>query len=423
MAVATYNVTTSKTDLQLLWRRIQAGVVVAFQFGVEEWNLLQNLKNFDVAWSAREITFQLDLNDDVGTAAIPEGGKEARPQSPTVVDATLTWILLNKRFTISKTAQYITAHTPKAMITDQLTFQSKSAVRGIQRKVGDMFYGFSTGTQALVNASSPGTTLIIDAMYGVAGVGDAAEARIVTDLFRVGDYVWILNPSGPAVRGTQPEKVTAITSATPSITIAALPASTADDDLVVFGNNLENATLAGGTERDENLVGLLDMVTSTTVHSVSSATESRWDVGFSDTTAGRFTGVKLRKAKQGIDNNGGGKLDTVLWSNGVENDVVSQLQAGLRFSDAFNMEMDGMAKSKGVKFITTKRVPEGFVFMWDSKKSIKKGTLLPEPGNVDFSDGHKIQDDSGLVFSIDYPVFMCTQNRSAMAYVQNATVL
>ena len=420
MAVATYNVTTSKTDLQLLWRRIQAGVVVAFQFGVEEWNLLQNLKNYDVAWSAREITFQLDLNDGVGAATIPEGGKEARPSSPTVVDATLTWILINKRFTISKTAQYIAAHTPKAMIIDQLTQQSKSAVRTIQRKVGDMFYGFSTGAQALVNASSPGTTLIIDSMYGVAGLGDASEARVVTDLFRVGDFVFL--HTGATLRGSQPEEITAITPATPSITINALPASTADNDTVTFGNNLENATLAGGSEKDENLVGLLEMNTSASVHSVSSGTEARWDVGFSDTTGGRFTGVKLRKAKQGIDNNGGGKLDTVLWSNGVENDVVSQLQAGLRFSDAFNMEMDGMAKSKGVKFITTKRVPEGFVFMWDSKKSLKKGTLLPEPGKVDFSDGHKIQDDSGLVFSLDYPVFMCTQNRAAMAYVSNATV-
>src|SRR5262245_17097594 len=104
----TYTVTTSSTNLANIWRKVQAGIAVAFQFGVEEWNWLQKLKSFDVDWSAREITLELDVNDDINTASIPEGGFEAVPSSPTTSTATLTWILLNKRFTISKTAQYIT---------------------------------------------------------------------------------------------------------------------------------------------------------------------------------------------------------------------------------------------------------------------------------------------------------------------------
>ncbi len=46
MATATYTPTTSGTDLKELWRKVQVGVVEAFGFGVEEWNLLQKLKNF-----------------------------------------------------------------------------------------------------------------------------------------------------------------------------------------------------------------------------------------------------------------------------------------------------------------------------------------------------------------------------------------
>jgi hypothetical protein len=421
MATATYSVTTSATDLKELWRKVQAGVVVAAQFGVEEWDLVQDLKEFDVDWSAREITFQLDINDDSLVASIPEGGKEARPSSPTVVDANFTWILLNKRFTISLTAQYIAQRMPRAMLENQLKYQSKKAVQAIRRKVGDNFYGFSTGTMAIVNGAPSSDVFTLDSMYGVAGVGDAGENRVVTDLFRVGDYVFVLNPTGPAIRGTQPEQIIAITPATPSITLAATPASSADNDLIVFANNLENTSLSGGSERDRQVVGLLDQLTSTSVHGVSSSTYSRWAAGYSNTTAGRFTGIKLRKMKQGIENNGGGKLSHVLWANGVENDVTAQLQAGLRFTNSFGMEMDGMPKSKGITFITTRRVPDGYVFGFDRAASIRKGTLLPEPGQQSFRDGQKLQDDSGLVFSLDYPCFLVTQNRGNMAYESNKT--
>jgi hypothetical protein len=107
--------------------------------------------------------------------------------------------------------------------------------------------------------------------------------------------------------------------------------------------------------------------------------------------------------KQAIANKGGGTMDTVIWSQGVENDVLAQLQAGLRFGDPFNMEMDGSPKSKGVTFMSTLRVPDGYVFGFDSKRSIKKGTLLSEPaeGDVSFNDGWKIPDKSGEVFSIN----------------------
>lgn len=419
MATATYNVTTSAVDLKELWRKVQAGVVVATQFGVEEWNLIENLKEFDVDWSAREITFQLDITDDINVASIPEGGKEARPSSPTVVDANFTWILLNKRFTISLTAQYIAQRMPRAMIENQLKYQSKKAVQAIRRKVGDNFYGFSTGTMALVNGAPAADVFTLDSMYGVAGVGDASENRVVTDLFRVNEYVAVLNPTGPALRGIQ--KIIAINAATPSITLDATPGGSANNDLIVFANNLENTTLASGTERDRQLVGLLDQLTSTSVHGVSSATQPLWDAGYSNTTAGRFTGIKLRKMKQGLHNKGGGDLTHVLWANGVENDVVAQLQAGLRFTDAFNMEMDGRPKSKGVTFITTRRVPDGFVFGFDQKASIRKGVLLPEPGQQAFEDGHRLQDDSGRVFSLDYPCFLVTQNRGNMAYESNKT--
>lgn len=408
MATATYGVTTSGGDLSSIWRKVQAGIVVAAQFGVEEWNALLQAKKFTVDWSAREITMELDIQDDVGTAMIPEGGKEARPSSPNTVTATLTWVLANKRFTISKTAQYIAQRTPKAQLENQLRYQARKALQGIRRKFGDMFYGFSTGTAAIASASAASAVAIKD-LYGIANLGSVSANRRVADIFKVGDYIVALNPTGPALRAA-PVKVTNIARATNILSVDG-DLSVVAADLITFANNLENTTLAGGTERNQWLVGLLDGVTSTSVHSVSGTTYPDWAAAVNDSTGGRFNGIKLRRLKQQIHNKGGGELDTVWWANGVENDVVAQLQAGVRFDDAFSLEMDGRPTSKGVRFNTSRRVPDGYVFGYDSRNSVCRMTLLPEPGAPAFDDGDKLQDDSGLVFSLDFPAAMVYKNR------------
>ena len=410
---ATYTVTTSSSNLSNIWRKVQAGIVVAFQFGVEEWNWLNKLKKFDVDWSAREITLELDINDDVGTASIPEGGYEALPSSPTSVTATLTWILLNKRFTISKTAQYIQQQQgTRGQLESQLRWQSKKAIDGIRRKVGDMFYGTSNGVAGLAAGALSGATITLKDMYGQSGLGALTTSnRGVTDLFRVGDVVAFANPSGPAVRASQWQTVSSIASKT-TLAFAAAPGTITTGDYVLFGNNLEQATLAGGTEYNATFVGLFDALASTSIHSVSSQTYPRWAASVNNSAGGRFTTVKYQNLKDQIYNAGGGDMDMLIWSNGVKRDVVSQLTAGLRFTDAFALELDGKAQGKGVQFLTSRRVPDGCVFGLVSKNSVNKMTLLPEPGQQVFDDGYKLQDNSGLVFSVDFPAQMIWTNRA-----------
>jgi hypothetical protein len=406
----------------------------AAQFGVDEWNALmagRAAKDFKIDWSTRSVTVQLDLNDDIGTAAIPEGGYEARPSSQTLVDGSLTFILLNSRFTFSKTSEYIRSRSPRAVIADQLKYQAKKKLQGLRRKVGDMFYGFSTGTVAKVSSVSTDDIVLKD-LYGIAnlggltsGPGGGVENRQCTDLFRAGDYIAVLNPTGPALRANGIVEIDSITAATNIITgadVSSITSPTASD-LIVFANNLENTTLAGGTERNLNLVGLLDMCTTDSVHGVATSSYPKWAAGYSDTAGGRFTGVKLRKMKQGINNNGGGTLDTIWIAQGVDNDLFAQAQAGLRYSDAFDMEIDGDATSKGVKKYASRLCPDGYVFGYDSKNSVKKGMLLPEPGDNWATDDalDKLQDISGTAASLDFPLFMFTTNRANMAYISGAT--
>jgi len=414
---ATYAVTTSKTDVNGVWRKVQAPLQEAAQYMVDEWDMLDEVQTFEVDWSAREITMPLDLSDDVGVASIPEGGFEARPSSPNPTDATLTWILFNARFTVSKTAKFIDLKNRQAMLERQIIFQGRKKLQAFARRIGEYFYGFSTGVLAKV-VSVTGDVIVVKDQYGIAGLGSTTAPFKAGQPFKKGEYVAVLNPTGPALRGIA--QVAAQDNTVPNFTFATgtTPAGTAANDLLVMGNSVENTTLAGGTDYNNALLGLLDICTSTSIQNVSSATFPKWAVGFSDTTSTRYTGIKLRKAKQGILNSGGGTLNQILWANGVENDVTAQLQAGLRFQDSFAMELDGMPKAKGVDIKTTRFVPNGFVFMFD-RKSLRKLSLLPKPGQPAWDDGYKLQDQSGFIFPIDYPCQLVVTNRANFGYAQN----
>jgi hypothetical protein len=127
------------------------------------------------------------------------------------------------------------------------------------------------------------------------------------------------------------------------------------------------------------------------------------------------------KARDAVTNNGGGKADLVIWAQGVKNDVVAQLQAGLRFSDAYAMEMEGAPKAKGVEFKTSRRVPDGYAFILDSKNSMHKIILTPDVDIPGINEGDKLQDDSGFVYSADFIVSLACTNRSNIAYYSGLT--
>jgi hypothetical protein len=49
-------------------------------------------------------------------------------------------------------------------------------------------------------------------------------------------------------------------------------------------------------------------------------------------------------------------------------------------------------------------------------------TLLPKPSEKPvWEDGYKLQDQSGYVFSIDFPCQLITTNRANMVYWQSLT--
>jgi hypothetical protein len=411
-AVATYSVSTSHTDLNAMWRKVQGDVALALQFESEEWDLLGDMDEYDIDWSAREITIPVDIIKGVGIAKIPEGGYEARPSSPNLRDLTITWSLYNGRFSISKTAKWIDQSNREAMLTRQIVQQGKSKMRALASQFSDDFYGFSTGIlcDTSTGATQTNGVYTIEDAYGVAGIDDKPY---LDSLFEVGDYVALIRSAALVTNAIG--VITAKTAATPSLTITWAGSVDSDaNDSIVKANSMENATLAG-TDYNRGLVGLLDALTSSSVHSLTTSTEPNWNVAYADTTAGRFSGIKLHRAKQEVQNEGPGKVNLVFMSQGVERDVVSQYQAGVRFEDSFGMEIDGSVKSKGIRFFSSRRVPPGYVAAVD-KRSCRKMTLIPKPDQPMWDDGEKIPDISGFVFPIDYPVGLVWLARKNLSY-------
>lgn len=414
---ATYTPTLSTADVNKIWRKVQGKLQTGFRFLNEEWEMLDDIRENDLDVSAREVTVPLDIELGAGIASIPEGGWEAVPSSPNVQELTLNWILLNGRFTASKTAKYLARRSAASQLTDQIKYQGRKKIEALAADFADRFYGFSNGVLCLVKTTgSSGTThtIALDNAYGLTGIDNAA---FIARKFVVGDRVAVIRSSALIAIGT----ITAVTAATPSITATFGATFTpTDGDAIVKANSMENETLAG-TDFNKGLIGIFDMMTSASLHSL---THAEWLPAYSDTASGRLTGMDLHRARTEISNYGdfAGKGVTVLMSQGVERDIIDQYSGRVQYDDPFNMEIDGSIKSKGVTFRTTPRVPPGYAFLWVNG-AIRKWTLIGKPVMPGWDDAKELQNQSGFIFTIDFPVQLICTNRRALAYFSNATEL
>jgi hypothetical protein len=413
MTVATYSPTLT-TDVTKIWRKVQTDVQQGLNFSSEEWEQMEDLKQFKVDWTTREILVPLDITEGYGIASIPEGGYEARPSSPAPQELSLSWVLFNGRFTITKTAKWIRDKSPNAMIEDQLRYQAMKKVQDLGRHFADYFYGMSTAylcqTSTAASQSSGAYTI-----YNGYGQSTISDKTWLTNLFKVGDYVALVRSA--ALVASAIGVITATTPGTPSISVTwAGTVTSVAGDYIVKANSLENATLTAGTDYNKGMVGLVDAMVTASVHGLSSSTDANWAPQVADTSGGRLTGIRLRKAAQTIKNKGGGVMDKVYIAQGVERDMIALTQAAVRYSDPNAMEMDGSVKYGKVKFFSSQRVPNGWALPVVSK-SIRRMTLLPKPdGTPVFDDMEKIADRSAYVGGIDFPCAIVHLNRANTGY-------
>lgn len=419
MAQLTPSITTAATTLVKAYRKMQGALLSGFQSMSEEWDLFDEIPDYGITLSAREMTVPIRLYAAGRSAMIAEGALEKNPVTPGMEELTLTWANLNERWMTTLTARYLDSKAQAGQIIRQLRYQAMEALEAISNTVSWQFYGYSTGiacqTTTIATQASGAYTLANG--FGVSALGGAGY---LASMFTVYDRVALIR-SGALVANAIGQ-ITAVDATNGTITVTWLGAVTsASGDNIVFANSLENTTIAG---TDYNLcpVGILDALNSSSVHGLANSI-ANWNPALNSSTGGRMSGLKLRKARQAIGNLGGGKADLVIWSNGVENDTVEAERTAARFAGTFGMEMDGSVKAKGIEFFTSRKVPPGYAFIMDKSEAVGKYTLLPKPdaGTPPWSDGDKMENRNALQFSIDFPYAYIWKNRRALAAYSGLT--
>lgn len=411
------------TELVKAHRKIQGPLLDGFQAETEELSLIKRAKipKNKITISAREMTAPINIRRATHAAIIAEGAYEARPYTAQLAELTYTWSNYNIRWSTTLVARFLKMLGQDNQTTDQMKYQVKKAVEGLSDTVGRDLYGFSTGywCQTSTDATQASGVYTLYNLYGVSGLGTTAQ---LGSLFSVGDWVALIRAAALVTNAIG--EVTAVTAATPSITVTWNGSVNSDAlDYVVLAMSTGN-TAIGDTNYNKAPTGMNDAATTASIHGLSSATEALWAAGYSDTGGGRFSPVKLRKAKQGIKNQGGGKLDTLFMDEGVDNDLFSSQSAALRFADPNNLQVDGKNTEPGIMFFYSRKVPSTQVFGIDSKNSVKYFSLLdyPEDSMVDWSEGDKMENQAAKSFSVDFPFALTWQNRGNLAYFSGLTV-
>lgn len=388
-----------------IWRKVQGDIGDGIQFECEEDELISDIKDAKYDWSLREVTAPVDLNEDGGVSSIDEGAYESVASSPNAEEISVAPIFLNKRFECSRFQMYIDEHGGDTQIRKVLKHNSLHAVRALARQKSDYFWGSSTAILALTDTDlTTGTSQTITLKNGY-GRSDITNAAFIADKFRVNERVAILD-AGVLSAGAV-GKITAINTATPSLTItfdSAPTANTNNNLQVVKANTLDNTK----SDFNRGLVGMVDGMFTASVHGL---THTNWVPAGTDVSGGRFSGVRLHKADDEINNQGGGRAKKIFMAQGVYRDQLSLYQAAVRYDDPFAMEMDGDVKSKGRKFFKSRRVPNGFTIVGDPS-GLNKWQLLPnKDGSMRWGDGKEREDRSAIVFRIDVPLQMIWKNR------------
>lgn len=407
------------SEVDKVWKKIQGDLSEGFNFMVEEFEWLDDYPSVEFPWSQREVTFTVDLDDDINVAMIPDAGYRARPSAVNVEEATFALTNFNTTFTASHLAKWADQGKTN-QIEKELKRRGAKKVQTMARAIGDSIYGTSVGTKALTDTNFAGTstTATLHSAFGDTSITNAAY---IADRFRVGEWVGIVD-SGTLQIITQ---ITAISKTTPSISVTGPTLTNSNNNLVIVGAaSLENTTLAG-TDYNKAPVGFLDVLKSDTVHGISATSDNtRWDVGFEDsTTGGRIDPTKLQKLDDSVANAAPGMKEpsVYLMSQGVYRDLVDQQRAAVEYTSPMGMEIDGSVKKKGKTFKKTRRVPPGHLIAYDPSR-YQKLMLVPKPSNnLRWDAGIDLITQEASLFPMNTVFGLACRSRASFGYYSGLT--
>lgn len=267
----------------------------------------------------RWIELAHDMADGGGSGARKEGGYIPAATPPSYKNSKL-FLKKNLMTTqMSSESMRRVKQGPYAFLT-WIEQDMKKRVRRHRHHIDRQAMGTGTGIIARVNASAPATSLVIDSAFGIASRSKSAFLVKEGDYLRVGP-----NADGSSLR-TGAAKVTAIDYDNSTITIDALPTSTADNDYIFLGDTADNGSRKGGStsgESDSEMMGLFGIVDSastgvlTSFQGLTRASTPNWyafSVDAASASSGALSESVARILYDKIVEQGDGKPDLLLTS-------------------------------------------------------------------------------------------------------------
>lgn len=411
------NAGTTSANVNKFWRKVQGTIAKSFAHGKrKEKQIFDSLPDAGFPWSAYENTYPLDLNERGGIASLTDFGDLAVASSVNAIEATVSAVHFNGRFAIGDIAKYAD-RGQENQLAKQIVMQGTQKVEAMVEHISDYFHGSSSALLAVsdTDISDAAPTLTLKSGYGVTGI---TNAKYLASLFKTGERVVLADSSNVLLDTTDSFGLVASTSkanGTITLTLDGSITYSTNGIRIYKANNLEGTTLAGGSDYNKGLMGMIDFSSATTVGNVSGSTYENWTAALADTTGSRFTQSRLRKGKDEIQNDGGLDADTLLLAQGVYRDMISQERAGLRYDDSSGLSFDGDVKAKGLTIISTKNVPPGYAYLF-AKAALAKWEILPTTDRPMWGDLMPSQTKAGSFGRVDWFGNMVPRVRKGIAY-------
>lgn len=424
MATGPAVVATTVSNLSELHKKTNTEVLVGLKRKTEELAWFDDLPLLKVTPSGNEMRLVLDVTYQPDTVAmIPDGGYEAVQTTQAPSHGTVSFVQMNARYSFTTLYQGFEKKGRAGMIQKNVAYEAVKAIENFARKIGLQTYGSSTGTKAVIkttgSAGSVQTGIALKNAYGSSLIpGNAtADQTYLSFLFRVGDPVAIIRSAALVEFGTVTASPGTGGVGFIDVTFNSSITPTANDLLVAGAAVTGNTISETDTGRWPN--GLLDVIGSGSLHGLS-GTGNQWNVGFSDTTGGRMSFVRKEAMANGLWNQGGVKMNRVIWSQGVRRDAIAGERGSMVYeSSATNL--DGDIGIKGVKDYTSVLAPTGMVFGWNSE-CLTKLALSDLP---DYESGpsifelDKVQDKGVYSASFNYIYLKACTNRAGVGYLSS----
>lgn len=422
------NTVNTVAALEQLFKKTQTGMLTALQDQTPELKWLRRTPMANLIPSGLEMRLILNVLFQGGGQMIPDGGNEATTGVAPAQYGIVTFLQYNDRFVLTGLGRMFDRYASQGEVMKLNYYSAKKIMEAMGRKIGFQTYGFSTGTVALCDGSTSGTTVDIPlrSVYGTTLMGatnatmTSRQKTYAAQMFRgqtsgsTGESIGIIHSGALITNGQGNVNSVNNTNGTINVTFPG-SVSISDGDQIVFFNSV-NATTLAGTEQNLWPTGLFDVTQSTSLYGLSTTTAPNWS-SYTDSSGGRFGFIKYRVGEQYINNYGGTEPDTLILSNGVLNDATAAERAAMIYQNTSMFDLDGNLTKKGAEIKTSLLAPTATAFQYDSAvyTKLELGDLPSENGGPDLFYADKLPNVDQWAMALNYAYLRACTNRAAVA--------